>query len=108
MTVKAPKKAFFTNKSCQEDHYFEKSLKTPFSATCPAITFARPDKPTFTKSEDFEVKKTDFAGLTLFYFQALGHGPGWGANIEEWTCNKVDQDYCAVMSIMSCHKLKNT
>ena len=55
-----------------DNNYFEMSLKTPFSATCLAITFARPDKPEFTKSKDFEVKKTDFAGLTLFIFRLWG------------------------------------
>ena len=38
-----------------------------------SITFAKPDKPQFTKTKDFEVKKkTDFAGLTLFIFRLWG------------------------------------
>ena len=62
----------FIKISWQEDYYFEKSLKTPFSVTCPAITFARPDKPAFTKSEDFEVKKTDFACFAFYIYRLWG------------------------------------
>merc|ERR1711874_146961 len=44
------------------------------------ISFAFPDK-----KIDFEKEKD---------FEELGHGAGWGATIEEWTCWELKQDYC--------------
>merc|ERR1712212_1305035 len=52
-----------------------------FSAGLVSISFAFPD----AKGVDFK-KEQDF--------EDLGHGAGWGATIEEWTCWRIKQDYC--------------
>ena len=38
--------------------------------------------------------------LHLDHHQDLGHGTGWGATIEEWTCYEMKQAYCSVMMLI--------